>query len=106
MHNTTGTCRHNGLPLWLVLCIEERGQEHRSLTFDQLELFEPDDGPAYLLYTENASKNNTGGLAQRKVQPKQVPMHPILKGALYSCSKNTANIAHQSKKPVRSTSHH
>ena len=51
------------------------GQEHRSLTFDQLELFEPDDGPAYLLYTENASKNNTGGLAQRKVQPKQVVHH-------------------------------
>ena len=50
-------------------------QEHRSLTFDQLELFGPDDGPAYLLYTENASKNNTGSLAQRKVQPKQVIYH-------------------------------
>ena len=51
------------------------GQEHRSLTFDQIELFEPDDGPAYLVYTENVSKNNTGGLAQRKVQAKQVVHH-------------------------------
>ena len=47
-------------------------QEHRSLTFDQLELFEPYNGPAYLSYIENASKNNTGGLVQRKVQSKQV----------------------------------
>ena len=50
-------------------------QDHRSLTFDQLELFGADDGPAYLLYTENASKNNTGSLAQHKVQPKQVIYH-------------------------------
>ena len=69
------------------------GQEHRSLTLDQLELFEPDDGPAYLLYTENASKNNTGGLAQCKVQPKHVVHHSIVQ-----LFKNTANIDHQAKK--------
>ena len=48
MHNTTGTCQHNGLPLWLVLCLEERP--------DASELFEPDEGPAYLLHIENASR--------------------------------------------------
>ena len=58
------------------LCFALRsGQEHQSLTFEQIELFEPDDGPAYLVYTENISKNNTGGLAQHKVQPKQVVNH-------------------------------
>ena len=66
------------------------GQEHRSLTFDQIELFEPDDGPAYLVYTENVSKNNTGGLVKHKVQSKQLSckkMHPILKGACTALQK-------------------
>ena len=58
------------------LCFALRSsQEHRSLTFDQLELLKPYNGPAYLSYIENASKNNTGGLVQRKVQSKQVVHH-------------------------------
>ena len=52
------------------------GQEHRDLQFSQIELIEPSgNSPPYLVYTENISKNNTGGMAQRKLQPKQVMHH-------------------------------
>ena len=46
-------------------------QEHRSLQMDQIQLIESCDHP-YLVYTENASKNHTGGLRHRKVKPKIV----------------------------------
>ena len=36
--------------------------EHRNLCPDQIKLFEPPGSPSYLLYTEDASKNNPGGL--------------------------------------------
>ena len=48
------------------------GDEHRSLQISQLELISPSEGPARLVYTENSSKNNPGGLLHRKIQPKQV----------------------------------
>ena len=48
------------------------GEEHRSLQVSQLELIFPPDSPAHLVYTENFSKNNQGGLLHRKVKPKQV----------------------------------
>ena len=51
------------------------GKEHRDLAWDQIELVEPADAPPFLLYTENVSKNNSGGLAQRKIAPKQVTHH-------------------------------
>ena len=51
------------------------GQEHRNLTISQTELVECTDGPAYLRYTENISKNNASGIAQRKITPKQVVHH-------------------------------
>ena len=54
------------------------GTEHRSLQFQQIELVEPKDGKAYLKYVENFSKNNAGGLAHRKLQPKQVEHHANL----------------------------
>ena len=38
------------------------GQEHRSLRMDQIRLVEPPAGLSFLLYTENVSKNNPGGL--------------------------------------------
>ena len=34
--------------------------EHQNLRADQIKLFEPPGSPAYLLYTEDASKNNPG----------------------------------------------
>ena len=93
MHNTTGTCQHNGLPLWLVLCLEERPGAS--------ELFEPDEGPAYLLQIENASRITLAAWLNTRFSKSKsyiISMPPILKGVLYSYSKNTANIVHQSKK--------
>ena len=37
-----------------------------------LEIKEPHDSLAYLVYTESGSKNNSGGLHHRKVQNKSV----------------------------------
>ena len=51
------------------------GQEHRSLNVNQIELVECTDGQPYLRYTENISKNNAGGIAQRNITPKQVVHH-------------------------------
>ena len=43
------------------------GQEHRSLKLSQFELQIDEDGSSFLLYTENTSKNNQGGLSHRKL---------------------------------------
>ena len=51
------------------------GKEHRDLQFSQIEIVEPIDEPPYAVYTENISKNNSGGLAQRKIEAKQVIHH-------------------------------
>ena len=51
------------------------GQEHRMLQVTQIELVEPSDASPYLIYTENFSKNNAGGISHRKVQPKRVVHH-------------------------------
>ena len=48
------------------------GEEHRSLQLSQFELISPANDDAYLVYTENYSKNNQGGLQHRKVKPKSV----------------------------------
>ena len=48
------------------------GEEHRSLQLSQLELVCPKDGRSHLIYTENYSKNNQGGLLHCKVKPKGV----------------------------------
>ena len=40
------------------------GDEHRSLTFSQIEIVTPISGePSYLIYTENVSKTNSGRLS-------------------------------------------
>lgn len=51
------------------------GAEHRSLLITQLQLSQSADQPACLIYTENFSKNNAGGIAHRKLQPKRVIHH-------------------------------
>ena len=48
------------------------GEEHRGLLLSQFELKCPPDGNDHLIYTENTSKNNQGGLLHRKVKPKVV----------------------------------
>ena len=48
------------------------GHEHRRLCLDMLCLVEPRDDRAYIEYTEHGSKNNPGGLKQRKCVNKTV----------------------------------
>lgn len=51
------------------------GAEHRSLNISQLEIIQQTNQQPCLVYIENFSKNNAGGLAHRKVQPKKVVHH-------------------------------
>ena len=53
----------------------EKEYTYRDLAWAQIELVKPADPPPLLLYTENVSKNNSGGLAQRKIAQKQVMHH-------------------------------
>ena len=55
------------------------GKEHQDLQFNQIELIEPTDATPYLVYTENISKNNEGGIAQRKLDSKVVRHHANIK---------------------------
>lgn len=50
------------------------GQEHRSLTVDQIKIIEPTTENKYyvLHYTETVSKTNNGGLKHREIEPKKV----------------------------------
>ena len=48
------------------------GQEHRDLRLSQVELQTSEDGSPCLVYSENTSKNNQGGLAHLKIKPKRV----------------------------------
>ena len=52
------------------------GEEHRSLRISQLEIKQDEKGSECLVYTENTSKNNQGGLSHRKIKPKQVTYYP------------------------------
>lgn len=50
------------------------GEEHRRLRYHpaQIELVEPVGGTPYLMYREDVSKTNQGGIQHRKVQNKEV----------------------------------
>ena len=50
------------------------GKEHRNLRPDMIELVEPHDSISYLLYNECGSKNNAGGLKDRKLKNKSVKL--------------------------------
>lgn len=49
--------------------------KHRSLDMQHLKITCSDGGQPQLEYTENSSKNNSGGLAHRKIKPKHVVHH-------------------------------
>jgi hypothetical protein len=51
-----------------------RGEEHRQLHHDpcQITLHEPPTGSSYLIYTEDVSKTNQGGLTHKHREPKKV----------------------------------
>ena len=48
------------------------GQEHRNLRPAQIELTESAGESAYVVYHEDVSKNNPGGINHRKIKPKSV----------------------------------
>ena len=48
------------------------GQEHRDLKYDQIKCIVNETAKPHLVYTENTSKNNPGGLKHRKIEPKIV----------------------------------
>ena len=48
------------------------GQEHCNLRLSQFEVQNSEEGSDCLIYTENTSKNNQGGLAHRKIKQKMV----------------------------------
>lgn len=57
------------------LCFVLRsGEEHRHLRFKpaQIHLVEPPGSTAYVVYNEDISKTNQGGLYHRCVAPKEV----------------------------------
>ena len=55
------------------------GQKHRNLVMLQIKIVEPMNGLlSYIAYTEIVSKNHSGRLAQRKVEPKQMIHHQNL----------------------------
>ena len=53
------------------------GDEHRRLRYNdsQIQVFEKPGKHACLVYTEDSSKNNQGGLKGRKMASKQVVHH-------------------------------
>lgn len=55
--------------LYFALC---NGKEHRHLKLLKIELFKSEEGSPYLVYTEIFFKNNSGCLAQRKIEAKTV----------------------------------
>ena len=54
--------------MYFALC---SGQEHRELWFSQLQINER-EGKKSLIYYENASKANSGGLKHQKIERKVV----------------------------------
>ena len=68
--------------LWIHCCICVDCFSHfvvaKNTGLSQIKLFEPVGGRAYLQYTENVSKNNAGGLKERKIKAKQVTHHANL----------------------------
>ena len=58
-----------------MVCFIRSGQEQRSLLKSQIQIKTAENDDSYLIYTENFSKNNPGGLAHRKIIPKTVTHH-------------------------------
>ncbi len=81
-------CNSHKVPLYTMVYLcglsfaLRSGQEHCDLQFSQIEIVEASQQPVYLIYTENISKTNRGGLAQEKPETKQVVHHTNTKSLL------------------------
>ena len=66
-HKPSTTPRHNAFPLWSPLCSSEgwRASQSPAVT---VGVGVPKNGHAHLIYTENYSKNNQGGLLHCNVK--------------------------------------
>ena len=63
------------LVFYIGMCFAlKSGEEHRCLRYHpaQIELVEPVGGTPYLMYHEDVSKTNQGGIQHRKVENKEV----------------------------------
>ena len=71
---------HTLLDTMLFLCgiqfTLRSGEEHRSLPISQCEIKWDEKGSECLVYTEDTSKVNQGGLSHRIIKPKQVTYYP------------------------------
>ena len=68
---SSSVARYHGVLLWDVLHIAQWIGTMKSASVTN----RPCRATPYLVYTENFSKNNSGGLAQRKVEAKSVAYH-------------------------------
>ena len=84
------------------------GQEHRQLLLNQVELLENGE-QSCIVYTENVSKNNPGGLQHRKVKAKQVTQYANLDNpeccfiTLFKkyCSRRPSGLPHFYLTPIK-----
>ena len=71
------------LVYYIGLYFAIRGREHQKLRHNpsQIQFVEPVGGTLYLVFTEDVSKTNQGGLQHCKKVPKQVVHHVYLNDA-------------------------
>ena len=68
------------LIFYIGLCFAlQSGLEHIRLRFypSQIQAVEPESGRNYIMYTEDVSKTNQGGIAHRRREPKQVIQYAL-----------------------------
>ena len=65
--------------------------EHYNLRDRDIEIVEQPGQTEHVIYNESSSKNNSGGLKQRKIKPKQVVRYAILIAALFIFLRNTVS---------------
>lgn len=66
---TSESAGYHGVELYFAL---RSGQDQHHLHPDQIKLYENPGYSPYLVYTEDVSKNNQGGMKHRRITPKQV----------------------------------